>query len=250
VRGIQQFYFPQGSPTLVCQFPHLGNMIHVTAQSENPVSTITDGDGNTYQTSAGERETQTSVAGIESWRALNVTPNTDLRTISISASGPLNLNEGMMHLYDIQGADTVQGSGGKVQTVIANGQQLAVTDLQTVSITPINQNALIIFAAPVEAHTLNALTIPTAANGGNFDGQTSDTQDGSGGLTNDDGWGHWYNGSSISATTITYGIQPGGVAVNNWAAFATEYMAAAFAAGKINNFSRFPKLPFRGIARA
>jgi len=240
VAGIQQFYALAGVASIKFEMPHVGNLIHISSENENVISGITDGDTNTYQTAAAgaDRKLLPSGAfGAESWRAINLTPNTDLVTGLISFTVVLTVNTGFGAIYDIVGADTVQGTGGRVQTVTTNGTQNANGDLATVAITPQNQNALIIAACPIEGMTISGVTIPTSANGGVPDVDPFTGQDGNRGMNNDDGWMHWLNGSSTSAVTITYSTQGAGLpGVGGWAAFATEYKALAASDDKVYSY--------------
>src|SRR6266853_2714213 len=120
VAGIQQFYALAGVASIKFEMPHVGNLIHISSENENVISGITDGDTNTYQTAAAgaDRKLLPSGAfGAESWRAINLTPNTDLVTGVISFSVVLTVNTGLGAIYDVVGADTTQGTGGRVQTV-------------------------------------------------------------------------------------------------------------------------------------
>lgn len=231
VAGIQMAYGIAGGATILFQFPHVGNLIHVSSQNENTVSGITDSDGNTYQTAAAQGDMQPAVAGAvnaESWRALGVSPNTDLRTGVLSVTVVTTTHTPFVTFYDIINANPVQGTAGRVQTVKTSGNQSVNGDLVTVTITPQNQNSLIIGFGPVEGMTISGLVTPTTANGGAADIHPFTGQDGNRGLNNDDMWMHYYNGASLAAVTLTYSTQGAGLpGVGGWGSVATEYKGVA-----------------------
>lgn len=231
VAGVQKSSFgpptgPTGVQTLVFQFPHVGNLMVMTSTHDFAISTLTDGDVNTWDHTqffgpGGVTQTQTSFAE-------NVTPNTDMTGPTIHWASPMGgVDLGFVTIYDIVGADSSPWTG---QYVKNNGTQSVNANLDILTLTPTAAGNLFIIDSLITSHTVDKMVAPTVANGGV--GILFDFPDANGGGTtaeDDDFHGYWYTPSTTPAT-ITLGIQnnagpPTGVGA--WTATGMEFKPAA-----------------------
>jgi hypothetical protein len=213
----------QTSVTL--DFPNVGNLIHIWAEgSEFAVSSITDGDGNSY---SGENNSIPGLAvGNSSWRAINVTPNPELKTITITWGG-LNVQPGYVEILGVVGAAAVQGPNNRVQTVAFSGNQTSPGDINFATITPQSSDGMIFCNFQVESHTVSAMTNPTAASGGCANIAVLPSADGAGTTMEEDNLHSFWDYTGLPGlTTFSASIQHNTAGVNHWGASLTEYKSA------------------------
>lgn len=232
VHRVQHRAVPPGTSDETFQFPHFGNLIHVSAQHDHVINSITDSDSNTY---SGSNNLSSGLSvNNSSWSAVNVAPNSDLSDLKITWSASMPVNVGFVTLYDFVGAD----ANPFVQTVVGEGFQTTGVDLDTTTktsgvgtITPQFANGVIVINGMIDSHTYVKLVTPSVANGGRTSSAVCPAMDGGGTtLEDDDIHSHWYNGASLAAQNFVFNMQHNTNGVQHWAFFATEYKAPAGAA--------------------
>lgn len=228
--GVQKAAFDATNTALVYQFPHIGNLIAINTYNGNlsPTTiTISDSDSHSY-TSQIFDPSNAEVRMFAPYVA-NVAPNTDMTGPSITYSaGGIAAALGFTTLWDICNAAV----SPFVQFVHTQGTQSVTGNLTTLTITPTNQNDVIIHDTAITSFTISGLVTPSDANGGRA--MHYDFPDNAGGGTaaeDDDAHMAWYNGASTSATTFVLSTQNNTTGVGPWAALATEFTGAAAAAG-------------------
>jgi hypothetical protein len=212
--------------SITLDFPHVGNLLHIWAEgSDFAVSSITDGDGNSY---VGENNSIPGLAvGNSSWRAINVNPNSDLATITITWAG-LNVQPGFVEILDVVGADPVQGTNNRVQTVAFSGSQTSPGNIDFATITPISSDGMIFCNFQIETHTVSSMTSPSAAIGGCANIAVLPSADGAGTTMEEDNLhSFWDYTGTPGLTTFTATIQNNTAGVNHWGACLTEYRSAS-----------------------
>jgi hypothetical protein len=146
-------------------------------------------------------------------------------SIILSLTRSANTNDSINMIYDVVGGTcNLDGdSGGQ-----AGNQSTLVGNLTTCSscLTPTKQNDFILVEGGQAFCTATSLTTPSGAidDAGYFSGNTID------GPTQTDEnnfWGHYYNGSSLSPLTFTWGETCGGTAEQNWASRVVAYKSIA-----------------------
>ena len=223
--GVQKCGVGPSTTSVALQFPHIGNLICLVTTHDHPIATLTDGDGNAWDHSHSFTALSQPINSASF--AANVAPNTDMLgpTVTYTGASP-GVFEGFATLYDIVGADP----NPFAQFATASGTQSVTANLDTVRITPLNQNSVIVVDVLVTSHTVSALAAPTPANGGCGLLAAVPSANGAGtSFEDDDFHGVWQNGSLTAAQLFTLAIQnnaaPNGV--GDWSGFAIEFKAAA-----------------------
>lgn len=233
VAGIQKSPFSTSRSSITLQFPHTGNLIVAQSTHDHAISTITDGDSNTWDHSHSFTALTQLITAMS--YAKNVAANTNLKTLKITWTGALAGGAvGFVTLYDIVGADTSAPLVGGTYLSTNSGTQSTNANLGIFAgLTPTNQNDVILMEALITRHTVSGLVAPTQTNGGRAMLFDFSAADGAGTTAEDDDFhGFWMNGTTTASTAITLSIQNNGnptVGVGDWTATAAEFTAPAAA---------------------
>lgn len=178
----------------------------------NWITSITDSAGNTWARAGARVQIVADPANAsirsEVWYASNLVPNTDLFiTVNTVASG---VGDSTFMVYDVVGAATNPYTG----TVKGSGTQSVSGSLTSWTVNPGNTNGLVISMLPVSYNTINGASSPAGSisDAGFYTGEDIS---GPCPLDQNNGWTHFYNSNSGTASQ-TWTILQAGLAIQNW----------------------------------
>src|SRR5258708_7787135 len=209
-----------------------GNLIHIWAEgSDFHVTGIIDADGNSY---VGDDGTIPGLAvGNDSWRAINVTPNTELKTIVITWGGS-NAQPGFIQILGVMGTNATQGTKNRVQTVTNSGIQSPSSgnvDFFT-AFQVLTPDGMCFINFQIETHTVDDMIAPTPAHRGCANIPVMPSADGAGTTFAEDNLHAFWDYAGLPGPqTFTATINNNTAGVNHWGATITEYKAAGVVGG-------------------